>query len=310
MRSIILILLTTLQACQNNYNMQLTILYKKELEGILSASGMVKHHESYYIIGDDSPYLYRLNRHFETIEEYPVQKIVNLPQTGRIEKKRKPDFEALELVNDNEIIGFGSGSKSPERDVLLRIKLDETASVKRSDLSKFYRKLKSSPPLKNSELNIEAVAFYKRWLYLFNRGKNVIFRINYQAFLDHVDKGGMLPDLEYSEFNLPEIEGIQAGFSGATIDEKTGMVLITASVENTPNAYDDGEVLGSFIGVFRLENEQVLPGQWLLIEGPEKPLKVESVTIDKRNGAGDLDVIMVTDSDGGRSRILRANLLF
>ncbi len=95
------------------------------------------------------------------------------------------------------------------------------------------------------------------------------------------------------------------------MDKKTGMVLLTASVENTPNAYDDGEVLGSFIGMFTMEDEKINPsGSWVRIENLNSPLKIESVTIDKKNREGDLDIILVSDSDGGRSQLLKANLRY
>ncbi len=158
--------------------MTFNIHHQQALLSIPSASGVVKHKKSYYIIGDDSPYLHQLNRDFQTVAKYPLQEIKNLPETGRIEKRVKPDFETLELVNENEIIAFGSGSKSPERDHLLRINIGDSVSVKQNNLREFYRKLRNSTPLKNKELNIEAVAFYSGWLYLFNRGKNVIFRVN------------------------------------------------------------------------------------------------------------------------------------
>src|SRR3712207_8318455 len=44
----------------------------------------------------------------------------------------------------------------------------------------------------------------------------------------------------------PEINGLKAGFSGASFFEDK--IFITASVENTNDAYLDGEVLGSFVG--------------------------------------------------------------
>ncbi len=50
---------------------------------------------------------------------------------GRIPEPDKPDIEALEKIGDNEIIGFGSGSKSPQRDIFFHITIQDSVSVDR-----------------------------------------------------------------------------------------------------------------------------------------------------------------------------------
>lgn len=85
-----------------------------------------------------------------------------VPSNGeRISKVEKPDFETLELISENELVVFGSGSKSPLRDVFVRVLLQDELIIEKYDVSKFYNHLRNLPIFKDSELNIEATAFYE-----------------------------------------------------------------------------------------------------------------------------------------------------
>src|SRR5690606_28692068 len=111
-------------SCQN-IPMHFEILHQKKLEKVSGASGIVKLNHDYYVVGDDSPYLFKLNNEFNIISEYQISDIPADLETGRIPKKDKHDFETLEMVSENEMISFGSGSKSPERDEFIRIIIGE-----------------------------------------------------------------------------------------------------------------------------------------------------------------------------------------
>lgn len=291
-----------------NIPMHFKIIDQKKLEEISGASGIVKFKNHYYVVGDDSPYLFKLNSEFKVISEHRISNIPVDLDIGRIPKKNKHDLESLEMVSENEMISFGSGSKSPERDLFIRIMIDGEVSLKKYKLTAFYNALKGLDILKGSELNIEAVAHINGILYLFNRRKNIIFCLNYKDFLDYIEDGSPLPAIKSYEFKLPDMNGIEAGFSGATGWGKS-KILVTASVENTDNAYEDGEILGSFIGVISLDGDKINDSiSWVKIDSGNKPVKVESITVSKENAERDIDVIMVTDSDGEKSSILKGNL--
>lgn len=294
--------------CRSSKNMQFEILQQEVLEDLPSASGIVKHLDTYYAIGDDSPFLFKLDSTFKTITTYPILSVYN-PEKQRIAKKDKPDFEALELISAKEMVAFGSGSKSPERDQFLRILIDDSLSIKQYALTAFYQHLKNQDILKDSELNIEALAYGKDQLYLFNRRRNIIFSLSYQEFLAFLEQKNGLPVISSSSFKLPEINGIEAGLSGATISKKGDQMLLTCSVENTNNAYDDGEILGSFIGVMDLTaklGEE--PIEWISIITKGEPLKVESITIDEEIDENNFNIVLITDSDGAESLVLKGNL--
>src|SRR5690606_26207119 len=127
-----------------------------------------------------------LDRNYNVISKLPIIPINN-PLTSRIEKAIKPDFEALDLVGENEIIAFGSGSKSPERDIFLRIFINGKEKVKTYHISEFYESLKNLEIMENRELNIEAVAYKNSRIFLFNRGQNVVFSFIYEELISYFE---------------------------------------------------------------------------------------------------------------------------
>ena len=282
------------------------VISSHHLNNIPSASGIVKSGEHYYIIGDNSPFLFQLNREYEIISKTLIYDPTEL-KGATIPKKVKPDFEAMEMVSENEMVIFGSGSKSPERAICLRVFIGATITVKSYNITAFYASLKKLEIPDNAELNIEAIAFQKDQLHFFNRGTNAIFSFDYFDLIQHFEGLIPFPTSKVRHFNLPKIKGIEARFSGATAFNNKPYLLFTASVENTPNAYDDGEILGSFIGIVSMESNDSTPLLCIRIPS-QKSVKVESVTIDNEISSKEMTVLLVTDSDGGDSTLLKCLL--
>ena len=300
----LLMLLTFIAQACNHHTMKITILDEIKIEKIPSGSGIIKSGDIYYVIGDDSPFLFSLNSDFKTISKTPLLEAGNFSDK-RIIKAEKPDFEAIELIEKNEIVVFGSGSKSPQRDVFMRILLKDSLIVERYDIADFYSKLRNLPIFKDSELNIEATAYRNNQLFLFNRKKNLIIRFDYKDLLAYIKGERVFPKPEIRQFFLPEINGIEAGFSGATalIDEPK--IIFTASVENTDNAYDDGEILGSLIGVIDISNNTIAKSfDYCKISNAGAHLKVESVTVEKEISPRKTEVVLISDDDKGNSVIV------
>lgn len=290
--------------------MKITILDEIKIEKIPSGSGIIKSSDIYYIIGDDSPFLFSLNSDFKTISKIPLLDTGNFLDE-RIIKSDKQDFEALELIEKNELVVFGSGSKSPQRDIFMRILLKDSLIIEKYDISDFYSKLRNLPIFKDSELNIEATAFRNNQIFLFNRKKNLIIRFEYKDLLAYLRGEITFPKPEIRQYFLPKINGIEAGFSGATalIDEPK--IIFTASVENTDNAYDDGEILGSFIGIIDISNNNFTNSfNYCKISNAGANLKVESITVEKEISPGKTKVVLITDDDKGNSTILEGLLLW
>ncbi len=293
--------------------MQLTeldieILNWQILEHVPSASGIVKFKEDFYVIGDDSPYLFHIDKNFSFLSKTLIYSSEKL-QGNTIPKIDKPDFEAMEMVSETEILIFGSGSKTPERDVCIFVTLGEKISFKEYNISKFFEYLRKMEIMQGCELDIEGLAYYKDSLFLLNRGRNIIFSFSYKKFVTYCETGNNFPIPKTNLFTLPKINGLQAGFSGASILNERSLLVFTAAVEDTPNAYDDGDILGSFIGVIAIKNgkisDEILIKQ---IPNPGFPLKVESVIIDSVISNTQMDLVLVTDNDGAPSNILRLGM--
>lgn len=290
--------------------MKINNIKHKNLTQLPSGSGIAKYSDGYYIIGDDSPYLYFLNSEFDEISKTLISDDKNF-NGQRIIKSEKADFETLELINENELVVFGSGGKSPQRDVFIRIFLNDEVTVEKYNITGFYNHLRNLPIFKNSELNIEATAFSADELYLFNRRKNLLIKFNYGHFLSFIKGESPIPKLSIKEYSLPKIKGIEAGFSGATILKNQPKIIFTASVEDTINPYDDGEILGSFIGMIDLSNKTISNRfDFCQIPNTDENFKVESVTIKEEISVGETKVILITDDDQGNSMIIESLLLW
>ena len=288
--------------------MKFSITNTKKIPQIPSGSGIAKSEDTYYIIGDDSPFLFALNEQYAVISQTRIidsGELVN----GRIPKSLKPDFESLEMIGEKEIIVFGSGSKSPQRDVFIHILLEEPLHITKYEISHFYDELRDLPELEDSELNIEATAFHNNQLYLFNRKKNLILKFEYSELFSYIKGERDFPKPETKQFTLPEIDGIEAGFSGATVLKSESKIIFTASAEDTDNAYDDGEILGSMIGIIDISNERIANSfKSCSIPNGKENYKVESVTVKEQISSGETKVVLITDDDIGNSLIIEGIL--
>jgi hypothetical protein len=80
-------------------------------------------------------------------------------------------------------------------------------------------------------------------------------------------------------------------------------------VENTDNAYDDGEILGSLIGIIDISNNTIATSfDYCKISNAGAHLKVESVTVEKEISPGKTEVVLITDDDKGNSIIVKGLL--
>jgi hypothetical protein len=304
--------------------MHLAILSRHLLADIPSASGIEVVGDSTYVIGDNSPWLFKLNQDFQLVEQW---QLTEAPAAGGtvIPKQDKADFEAITTATwrgEKCLLIFGSGSLSPQRDTLTCIKLCQPAVAYRYTLSDFYQGLKQGAGIADNQLNIEAAAVCRGNLLLFNRGVNFIASYALDALIDYLTTSKPVPSPKIYAIDLPAIDGIQAGFSGAAATPEDDYIVFTASVENTDNWIDDGAVLGSFVGLIpfsALVTEGLVTETLVTKTRPTcipvqenemlLPIKIESVAVQAA-AAGNLSLLLVTDSDGGHSELLTVHLRF
>ncbi len=278
----------------------------KQLPEIPSGSGIELIDGSMYIISDDSPDLFILD---ENLAGKPVSFNILKGLKGRIEKPKKPDFEAMVSVITNQgtkLYIFGSGGITPFRDTLSVIDITREPYKSESiSLSTFYSAIIKKRNLSPGQLNIEAAAVHDKSLFLFNRGVNFIVKVNLDDFLGSLGNQTS-PEFEIHECILPVINGTMTGFAGATSLNDQGDMLITATAENTTDYIQDGTIDGSYVGVISAsEIKNGMKINLTPIHHPNNEVlkeKIESVAV--RNVSDDkIEAYAVADNDNGKTNL-------
>ncbi|GHA74316.1 DUF6929 family protein [Pontibacter akesuensis] len=303
-------------------NLTATTQRKYFYQNIPSASGVERVQDSYYIMGDDSPFLYKLNEQFQLLEQHALFDTAEF-SSGRIPKASKPDLESMAHFTygrDEMLLLLGSGA-SEARNRGFLVNLSEGNAVRELDMSRFYTFLKHVLKLETEgELNLEGLALDKTYVYLLQRpaggGANVLIRLDADAFKRFVMEGAEIPAAAVYHFTLPAMGQNKASFSGAYASGDR--LFFTASVEDTPNAIEDGEVLGSYIGVIDLnalpyatDSNNPLNVPTVLIQNSDgSPYlgKAESLVVLAGEEQGQYEVVVVSDDDLGHSELLEVQL--
>lgn len=286
----------------------------RELSVVPSASGIEYIDQVYYVVGDNVPWIYALDPSYKRIAQYELGEYLTT-EGGILPKAEKHDFEAMTQISwkgKSHLFIFGSGSKQPYRFQGKMINLKEKHKIQTYSLQALYDRIRDEAKLDPSELNIEAAAEVKGKLYLFNRGKNKLIVMHTDHFFAFIQEESLELKMKVYSIELPEINDIRAGFSGATGDEKFNRIIFTASVEDTEDWVKDGEILGSFVGVINLENlQQHYTPETAQIVGKDKKetFKVESITRVENKGDA-IECVLVTDNDGANSELMTVSIDF
>jgi len=218
----------------NSFTLELLL----HIIGIGSASGLFLKDNVLYVTGDNSSYLYEYELKSSDLKRYPLSE----NPAENIEKKLKPDFEALTFYG-NSFYLFGSGSTN-NRTKMVQLNADTKERVSVLDLSALYKSMQDLAGLTTENFNIEGVVHTGNTWYFFNRGngnsgKNIVFTFHGKRLTGN-------SEITFTEFKLPDISGVSTSFTDAI--EVGDKFYFLAAAENTNSTYDDGEVLGSIIG--------------------------------------------------------------
>lgn len=291
--------------------MDIEMLEQRTLPGVPSASGLAWRGDSLWIVGDNSAWLFLVNTSGDRLAEFPAMKNA-FSQDSILKKKKKPDFEALEWIDSDDerlLVAIGSGSLRPSRDIATVFR-KEGQEAHLYDIGPLYDRLRDHPRMTGHELNLEGLACLDDRLWLLNRSNNLIFQFDTKAFLDHLEKGGPVPAMTTSQLDLPEILTIKAGLSGSVASDTGELLFFSASVENNGHAIDDGDILGSFVGIIpasKLKNKRrpIRPVIYpLKRDGQYIQVKVEGISVRWTTPGKKGLLYLVTDSDGGPSELI------
>lgn len=174
-------------------------------------------------------------------------------------KNDKLDIESAMRVDIDGapfVLGIGSGSlPARERIAIVDVR---GRSARLVDASAFYAKLRADRTFSGSELNVEGAVVVGDVLRLFQRGNGAprdgYFPVNATCDLA-VDElfawirgRGPPPEPRHvRRYELGEERGVRYGFTDATLAAEA--ILIVAGAEDSPDVIQDGQVLGTRLGV-------------------------------------------------------------
>lgn len=220
----------------------------------------------------------------------------DLPDEHAARKARKPDIEAVVLmpaaaVAGGMLVGLPSGSR-PQRMRGFAVDVDPAGSLTSA------RRLFDAAPLFAElgrhvcgECNLEGAACVGDELVLALRGvagANALARLELVPAIAAITAGQLDASVlrSVSQLRLGELDGVALGITDLAV--VGGELLGSAAAEDTDNAYDDGEVVGSAIAW--LASGDLAPTRLLPL--PSDVGKVEGIA-----GAGRDRVLLVTDDD-------------
>jgi hypothetical protein len=201
----------------------------------------------------------------------------------QLEKSQKPDFEVAFIGPGRIVTILGSGS-SPMRRRGAMVDLDTNAG-RIVDYGALFDALANELGVVP---NLEGAAPWQNGLRLFHRGAGTDKSATIDVNLD-VLEGQPGRVLGVMPFDLGDVGGVPLHFTDATCFEERIMYLAVA--EDTPNAIDDGPVVGAAIGFIDARG-----ATWTTLTEPSGEVsrrKVEGITIDPKHGT----IYAVTDPD-------------
>jgi hypothetical protein len=227
---------------------------------------------------------------------------------NELPKKDKADFEASSLLSyesNTFLLVLGSGSTVKNRNLAKLFDLNSEKTIQ-YDLFPFYAAIRTKYIIELKDWNIEALACYQDRLFFFNRGTNSIFEVNQTDFFNFLEQKNTDFASKIYRLKMNQLNGFELGISGVNIDEN-GTFYCTASAENTSDWYNDGEIIGSVIATFKmdeLKDEMNLQFEPFKIDEKLAPIKLEAICQTNDTNR----FFVASDNDGEKSMLYEIEL--
>ncbi len=250
-----------------------------KLVGLGATSGLVFDGNSLFLISDNSSFLYEY--HFQSSKLESIRLFEN--SQANLLKSEKLDFESI-VKHNNSLFLFGSGS-TEKRMTAVEYNL-KNKNINTIDLTPLFIQIKTSTGIDSKNINIEGVVKYKKkWLF-FQRGNGTEAQngvIQFENTFIHPTKIKFIP------IDLPQFNNVNATFTDAILVKDKIYFLATA--ENSNSTYEDGTVLGSWIGILNADTLQLE-----FYAQISKQHKMEGITLYK-NSKAEIDFLLCEDND-------------
>jgi len=282
---------------------RIKLLKKTHLTDYPSASSLEFYNEKLYVIGDDAASIWILDNEHRFLDS-----IILFPsKEKRIDPALKADLESSTIIskaNKNYLVLFSSFSTT-KRNKTIFVDLDNP----KNSLKQIVSDLDN---VAVQELNIEGAAAINNNLILSNRANTT--HTNNTFIITTIDSSGISKTNKTLTIVLPKKKNI-IGISGITYVKEKDMMLFTASTENTPNAYSDGEIGTSYIGYIKniskkLNTESVKVTKLISISkylAEPSAQKIESITVESIKGKKVI-IHLAADNDNGESTLFKLRL--
>ena len=281
-----------------------------------SGSSINFHDDKFYVIGDDSANVLVLDGDYRQLHAIHLFD----HKEKFIPKVEKVDLEGSTVINSegtNWLLIVGSASRKNRKRI---IKLSLENSGERSSQAQysifktknFINRIKGQG-IEN--INIEGVTLVGSRLLLANRGnrthpQNHIF-ITSGNFWEQQDTA----ELEVMALHVPGLRGETLGLSEISYFQKHDILFLTLTSENTANAYDDGEIGDSYLGVIKnastqLENREFKIDELLNLTEADSRFngqKIEGICVEASVGDA-IAIHLVADNDCGESTLFKIRL--
>ena len=227
---------------------------------VRAGSGLVAYKGDLYVVQDDANFIavVRASGRVDALD-LPAIDGQRRFDSNRGNKNKKLDLEAVIAVEEAQgfrIIAFGSGSAEGRDRVVELLFADGVPRVRWVRCTPFYEALRAA--CGGSELNIEGARIEGSDLWLVQRGNgslrhgprfNAAFRFSLGEVLRIIEHEGLgSPDiLEVQTLEWGAIDGVPLTPTDACT-HPWGTLFLAAS-EDSPNAVDDGPVVGVVVGI-------------------------------------------------------------
>ncbi len=276
-----------------------------------SGSSLDFYQDLIFVIGDDAKDVVVLYK------DFTEAKRVNMFQseTTRIHKDVKYDLETSTIVNINgvnNLLILGSGAKQEFRSVGYLIPLNTKYVVPEPfRYNTFVSRLKREDGIK--EINIEGCASLPNKFLLANRGNkrnpDNLLIVTENNFWENQENAS----ISVCRMLLPDKD---AAVSELNYDELTDTLFFTASIEQTTNAIDDGNIGDSFIGYIKNISQKLNKNTVQIdyfynlskISPKFEGHKIEGMCIENKSG-NNYTINLVSDNDNDESTIFKIKLI-
>ena len=284
------------------------LIKKSVLNDFQSGSSLDFYDNKIFVVGDDTKDLLIINSDFEELNRV---RLFESPDR-RIAKDLKADLETSTIINHNgtpSILMLGSGARDNKSFGYI-VPFGTLKVTEPFKYDVFINRLKDEHGIE--KVNIEGSASMEDDFILSNRGN----KNNPDNFLiiteNNFWENQSTVKISLSRLLLPNKD---AGVSEIYYETDSDTLFFTASVEQTTNNYDDGEIGDSFIGYIssfsnKLNENTITPDLFLNlteIDSSFDKQKIEGICIENKSGEY-YTINLVSDNDNDESTIFKIEL--